>query len=146
MALPSDSPRPFWKRTSVRIVAGVVLVLLLLGIRFLWVYREHKDEIVLVNYVYDQMLPGAVMEIGRRCLLPERKVEGTLRVVTENGAIRFTKLTPTKIPVAWSEGNRTCVFEGFERFQRTPTDFVVPDGREYELDVDFQFPPAQTQE
>ena len=101
---------------------------------------DELDDRVM-GYVYDDMVPSWAGTIVDDCKLPSRAIKGVLRVRTNNGADTFTSWKWTDSP-PWSEETKKCMETHLVGRSATPpaTRLVVPEGREYEVDLDLTIP------
>jgi hypothetical protein len=134
-------------RLSVFAFAVLLVLAVLVAVRFSPQDQapDPLDDRV-VAYVFDDMLPAWAATIVQDCKLPSRAIKGVLRVKTGGGAVAFDGWKWSQVPPNWSEETRQCLERRLAGRSSSPAParLDVPEGREYEVDVDFTIPVSTT--
>lgn len=102
---------------------------------------DETDEQV-VKYVFEVMLPAWASTAVEKCHLPSRAIKGVLQVETRGGAVVLSGWRWEVIPSSWPEAARRCMEEDLvgRSSAPSPKQLVVPEGREYAVDIDLVIP------
>lgn len=134
-------------RLSIPVFALLLVAAVVLAVRFspLGGAPDALDKQI-VDYIYDAMLPPWGATVVDDCKLPSRAIKGLLRANTKGGAIALTGWKWSQEPPGWSAEAKRCLEARLVGRSSTPPArrLVVPDGREYEVDIDLTIPPSTT--
>jgi hypothetical protein len=133
----------------IALIAGVLVAVagVYLASRFSpWATKADPLDERIIDYVYDDMLPAWAATAVDDCKLPSRAIKGVLRVKTSGGAIAFSGWKWDSPPPNWSPEARRCMESRLLGRTSTPSPkrLAVPEGREYEVDLDLVIPPTTT--
>jgi len=134
-------------RLSIPVFVLLLVAAVLLAVRYspLGEGPDALDDQI-VDYVYDTMLPPWAATVVDECNLPSRAIKGLLQVKTKGGAIALTRWKWVEEPPNWGDAAKRCFEARLVGRSSTPpaTRLGVPEGREYEVDLDLTIPPSTT--
>lgn len=104
------------------------------------VAREAAEDKAVIAFVFDDMVPRMADDASKACSLPRTEFTGSIGLKTHDAIVEISSFDTSVLPPGWSAETKKCVQAQFVTRTQRPTSITVPNGREYEVDIEVVFP------